>query len=255
MADPAGAASPEALASALLTAHFSVMLTGIRLGESDPLETGDPRGEWARNASLEVLLTDPARFWRFFYPRALAAAERHPNAAHTAIARLQRAGILSAVVTQAVDRLHLKAGSPEVVEVYGHLLLAKCERCGERYGLPEVGMLMERSVDGVPRCTTEGCSFPLRPEGTLWGEPLPVEAVTRAWELAAAADLFVVVDSPLRTAPISLLPSVPLTRRVPLVIIGQVPTQYDRYAALVVRTPSIEVLAALADLVAPSPAP
>ena len=46
------------------------------------------------------------------------------------------------------------------------------------------------------------------------------------------ADAFVILDSDLRTAPISLLPSVPLTRGAPLVVVGETPTQYDRYAAL-----------------------
>ena len=75
----------------------------------------------------------------------------------------------------------------------------------------------------MPRCTTAGCAYPLRPEGTLWGEPLPRGAVERAWELAAEADAFVVLDSDLRTAPISLLPSVPLTRGAPLVVVGADP--------------------------------
>ena len=103
----------------------------------------------------------------------------------------------------------------------------------------------------MPRCTTAGCAYPLRPEGTLWGEPLPRAAVERAWELAAEADAFVVLDSDLRTAPISLLPSVPLTRGAPLVVVGQTPTQYDRYARILVRAPSAGLLSAVADLIAP----
>lgn len=85
------------------------------------------------------------------------------------------------------------------------------------------------------------------------GETLPRAAVERAWELAADADAFIVLDSDLRTAPISLLPSVPLTRGVPLVLVGETPTQYDRYAARVVRAPSSGVITAVADLIAPSP--
>ena len=103
----------------------------------------------------------------------------------------------------------------------------------------------------MPRCTTPGCDYPVRPEGTLWGEPLPRPAVEAAWERAAEADVFVVLDSDLRTAPISLLPSVPLTRGVPLYLAGETPTQYDRYAARVVRAPGAELIAAVADLVAP----
>ena len=106
----------------------------------------------------------------------------------------------------------------------------------------------------MPRCTTSGCGYPLRPEGTLWGEALPRRAVERAWEIAAEADAFVVLDSDLRTAPISLLPSVPLTRGAPLVLVGETPTQYDRYARMVVRAPSTDILTAVADLIAPAPA-
>ena len=228
------------------------MLTGLRLGGVEPLEiVAGARGEWAERASLDAFLTEPGRFWEYFFPRAREIADRAPTAGHAAIARLQRVGAITALITQAVDRLHMKAGSPDVVEVYGHVLIVRCERCGERYGLSEAGVLIVASADGVPRCTSEACSFPLRPEGTLWGEPLPQQAVTRAWELAAQADLFVIVDSSLRTAPISLLPSVPLTRRMPLVVIGRVPTQYDRYAVQVIRHPSGPLLEALADLVGP----
>ena len=55
----------------------------------------------------------------------------------------------------------------------------------------------------------------------------------------------------IRTAPISLLPSVPLTRGSALMVVGQTPTQYDRYARLMVRAPSAGLLSAVADLIAP----
>lgn len=242
---------PHAVAAALLEADRAVVLTGLRLGGPEELDLTHGRGEWAARASLEAFLTEPGRFWEYFYPTALTVAAREPTPAHRAIARLQRAGAVSALITQAVDRLHARAGSPDVVEVHGTLLTERCERCGERYGLPEVGALIAAAPDGVPRCTTAGCAYPLRPEGTLWGEPLPRAAIERAWELAAEADAFVVLDSDLRTAPISLLPSVPLTRGVPLVVIGETPTQYDRYARILVRAPSSGLIGAVADLLAP----
>lgn len=248
----APASDPEALAATLLAADRAVVLTGLRLGGPEHLDLTHPRGEWAERASLEAFLTDPARFWDYFYPTALAIAGRRPGPAHRALARLQRCGVVSALITQAVDRLHLRAGSPEVVEVHGTVLVERCERCGERYGLPEVGALIGRAEDGVPRCTTPGCAYPLRPEGTLWGEPLRREAIERAWELAAGAGAFLVLDSDLRTAPISLLPSVPLTRGAPLIVIGTTPTQYDRYAELVVRAPSAGLISAAAELIAPA---
>jgi NAD-dependent deacetylase len=251
MAEPAF--DPEALAAAFLAAERAVVLTGLRLGGPESLDLTHAHGEWAKRASLEAFLTEPSRFWEYFYPTALTIAARTPTPAHDAIARLERAGVISALITQSVDRLHARAGSADPVEVYGTVLVMRCERCGERYGLPEIGALIAAANDGVPRCTTADCGYPLRPEGTLWGEALPRPAVERAWELAAEADAFFVLDSDLRTAPISLLPSVPLTRGAPLVLIGETPTQYDRYAHTVVRASSADVITAVADLIAPGP--
>lgn len=251
MAEPAS--DPEALAAAFLAADRAVVLTGLRLGGPESLDLTHAHGEWATRASLEAFLTEPRRFWEYFYPTAQAIAARTPTPAHDALARLERAGVVSALITQAVDRLHTRAGSTDPIEVYGTVLVMRCERCGERYGLPEVGALIDTSEDGVPRCTTEGCGYPLRPEGTLWGEALPRPAVERAWELAAEADAFFVLDSDLRTAPISLLPSVPLTRGAPLVLIGETPTQYDRYAQMAIRESSGALITAVADLISPSP--
>ena len=238
-------ASPVArLGEHLASAERTVLLSGQHMGRVERLGFG-AAGEWADRASLENLLTRPGDFWAFYLPLAERIAARQPEPGHQAVARLQAAGLVWAHITQSVDRLHQRAGSSDVVEVYGNALSAPCERCGERYGLREVATLVAASADGVPRCTTPGCGYPLRPSGTLWNEPLPADAVTRAWELGGQADLFLVLDSELRTAPMSLLPSVPLARGVPLIMIGEVATQYDRYAALVVRHPSPPVLDAL----------
>lgn len=226
-------------------------MTGLHLGGPEDADLTHARSEWARRASLEALLTDPAAFWQFAYPKALEISARVPHPGHVALARLQAAGFVSALITQAVDHVHTAAGSTDVIEVHSNVLTARCGRCGERYGLGEVGLLIEGAADGVPRCTTPDCGFPLRPAGTLWGEPLIEDAVRAAWDHATNADCFMVIDCDLRTVPMSLLPSVPLTRRVPLVMIGETATQYDRYADVVVREPSEPVLVALADLIAP----
>ena len=246
--DPAPA--HQRVATALLGAQHIVVLTGLHLGGPEEADLTHARGEWARRASLEVLLTDPAAFWRFAYPAALEIARRVPEAGHDALARLQRAGFINALITQAVDHIHSIAGSTDVIEVHGNILTARCGRCAEHYALGELGVMLDEAPDGVPRCTTPGCAYPLRPAGTLWGEPLIEDAVRAAWDHATRADCFLVVDCDLRTVPMSLLPSVPLTRGVPLVMIGETPTQYDRYATVLAREPSIAVLVALADLIA-----
>lgn len=245
----------EALAAMLLGTRDAVALTGLALGRDEDLEVTAARSDWAQRASLEALLTEPAAFWDYYYPAAQAIAARRPGPGHRALARLQGAGLIRHIVTQASDRLHTAAGATDVVEVHGNVLSARCERCGERYAMPEVGALLSAAADGVPRCTTPGCGYPLRPSGTLWNEPLQAEGVQRAWDLAGEADVFMVFDSSLRTIPISLLPSVPLTREVPLAIVGRVPTQYDRYAQVRITGAAEPVLVALADMLCPEESP
>lgn len=236
----------ELLAATIARAARPVFLTGPRLGTSERPESAGDRSDWAQRANLSAFLTEPGRFWEYFYPTARGVLARAPTAAHHALAALEEAGHVGGLIAQGADRLHQRAGSREVVEVYGNIITVRCERCGERYGIPEVGALIEGAPDGVPRCSGPGCGYPLRPEGTLWEEPLPAAAIERAWDLAAAADLFVILDSELRTAPISLLPSVPLTRGVPLYLVGEHATQYDRYAHGRIASPSGPVLEAIA---------
>ncbi len=245
----------ETLAAMLLGTQRVVALAGLGLGRPSDQEVGAVNSDWAERASLEALLTEPDRFWAFYHPTALEIAAREPGPAHLAIARLQRAGIIDHLITQSADRLLIKAGATDVVEVHGNVMSAKCERCGERYGLPEVGQLIADAPDGVPRCTTTGCEYPLRPSGTLWNEPLLQDGVQRAWDLAGQADAFLVFDSALRTIPISLLPSVPLTRNVPLGIVGRTATQYDRYAKVVIRDAAEPIVVALADMLCPEEPP
>lgn len=240
----------QKIAAALLGAQHVAVLTGwmFALQDQDAIEA--TRTTWALESNLEVLLTDPAAFWRATLPAAITTASREITPAHRALTRLQNAGIITHVITQSVDHRQTRDGAHGVIEVHGNLLTARCTRCDERYGLSEVTHLIEAAVDGVPRCTASDCNYPLRPSSTLWGEPLIEHAVRTAWEVATAADCFMVIDSDLRAVPMSLLPSVPLTRGVPLIMLGDIPTQYDRYASVLVREPSEPVLVALADLIA-----
>ena len=116
------APDPEALAAILLEADRAVVLTGLRLGRPREPDPPTPTASGPQRASLEAFLTEPARFWEYFYPTALAIAAREPGPAHDALARLQRAGVISALITQAVNRLHAAPAAPTLVEVYGTVL-------------------------------------------------------------------------------------------------------------------------------------
>ncbi len=234
------------LADLLAGSDRCVAMTGVRLGATEDTEAKAAGVAWGEFASLEVLLTEPTRFWREWLPRAIEASRREVTPAHVALARLQDAGVIKAIITQAVDHLHGKAGDGDLIEVHANVLSCRCTRCDDVYALSEVQALVDASGDGVPRCTREGCGYPLRPTGTLWGEPLVENAIIRAWDMAAWCDLFLILDTQLRTDPMAMLPSVPLKRGSKVAIVGTTRTHYDRYAKLVIPRPAPEVIPGVA---------
>ena len=80
---------------------------------------------------------NPEEFYRFYKSR-MIFREARPNAAHRALARLEEAGKLKAVITQNIDGLHQAAGSREVLELHGSVHRNYCTRCGEFYSLDAV---------------------------------------------------------------------------------------------------------------------
>ena len=178
-------------------------------------------------AHIDVFHRDPARFWRFYGERFASLCDREPNPAHAALVELERRGHLAAVITQNIDMLHRKAGTTDLVEVHGSIEHSVCLRCGARYDLDDVQARRAQDPDGVPRC---GCGSALKPEVVLFGELLPEQALTRAQELCAGADVLLCIGSSLEVHPVAALPSLTLDRGGVLAIVTQGPTPLDGHA-------------------------
>lgn len=191
--------------------------TGLWTGV-DPMEV----------AHIDVFRRDPERFWHFYGDRFQTLESKEPNPAHRALARLERAGLVSAVITQNIDRLHARAGSQELVEVHGSIEHSSCLRCRARYPLAEVRSRQAADAAGIPRCD---CGRPLKPDVVLFGEYLPVAALTRAEHLAAGADLMLCIGSSLEVYPVAQLPQMTLDGGGEIAIITQGATPYDGLAA------------------------
>ena len=98
----------------------------------------DPDGSSVSDVlSLECLKTDPERFYEF-YRSYIFSPFAQPNAAHIALARLERAAFVRCVITQNVDGLHQKAGSKEVIELHGSSHRYYCMRCFEVFDESEI---------------------------------------------------------------------------------------------------------------------
>jgi NAD-dependent deacetylase len=224
------------LAALVREAGSVVALTGA--GISVPSGIPDFRspgtGLWANVdpmevAHIDVFRRDPERFWQFYGDRFQSLEHKCPNRAHEALAELERAGLLAAVITQNIDRLHARAGTQELVEVHGTIAHASCLRCGRSYPLEEVKRRQADDVAGVPRCDDGDA---LKPDVVLFGEYLPQEALARAEQLAAGADLMLCVGSSLEVYPVGRLPGVTLANGGRLAILTQGPTPFDERAAV-----------------------
>ena len=241
-------AEVEALAELLRGARSAVALTGA--GVSVPSGIPDFRspgtGLWEKVdpmevAHISVFERDPARFWRYYRPRFQTLADVRPNAAHAALAELERCGLLSGVITQNIDRLHRAAGSREVIEVHGSIETSSCRECGTSFELERVEALFDAA--GVAICGE--CGGPVKPDVVLFGELLPEAAMVRAQELAEAAELMLCVGSSLAVYPVAGLPEVTLDRGGRLAIVTQGPTPYDELAAVKLEGEVDEELTAL----------
>lgn len=228
--------SASRLAELIRTCDSVVALTGA--GISVPSGIPDFRspgtGLWENVDPMEVahidaFHRDPERFWSFYGDRFQTLEDKQPNGAHLALATLERAGRLHAVITQNIDRLHAKAGTRELIEVHGTIDHSSCLACGGVYPLADVRARQRDDQAGVPRCD---CGLPLKPDVVLFGEYLPVDALRRAEELAAGADLMLCVGSSLEVYPVADLPALTLASGGQLAIVTRGPTPFDRRAAV-----------------------
>ncbi len=180
-------------------------------------------------AHIDAWRNDPARFWDFYGQRFGLLAGCEPNDAHRALAKLQQSGQLDAVLTQNIDMLHQKAGSTGTVELHGSIRTSSCLSCGSQVPLDDAMRMIEAAADGVPRCT---CGEPLKPDVVLFGEMLPAEAIDRAFDLAASADLLICVGSSLEVFPVASLPHETFSAGGQVALVTQGPTPWDDRAVV-----------------------
>ncbi|HET9949650.1 MAG TPA: NAD-dependent protein deacetylase [Longimicrobiales bacterium] len=216
-----------------------------------------------------------ARYWSRSAVGWPVFASARPNAAHVALADLERAGVLAGVITQNVDGLHQAAGSREVVELHGSLARVRCLDCGRserRDALQErllelnAGWLARLGAasgeagarpDGdaelpaealagfrVPAC--EACDGVLKPDVVFFGESVPKERVGAAASLLERADVLLVVGSSLAVYSGRRFVYRARDAGLPVGIVNQGPTRADELARVKVEGRAGDVLPRLA---------
>jgi NAD-dependent deacetylase len=212
-----------------------VALTGAGISTDSGIpDFRGPNGVWTRDpgaarlATLQAYVSDPA-----VRRRAWAARRDHPawtaepNAAHRALAKLERTGRLHAIITQNIDGLHQRAGnSPEkVIEIHGTMFEVECLGCGAR---TEMSAALARVAAGDPDPACLACGGILKSATISFGQALMITIGTSLTVHPAAGLVEYAVHGGAR-----------------VVVVNADPTPYDRVADAVLRAPIGEVLPAL----------
>ena len=193
-------------------------------------------GMWERMdqsvVSLSGFSRNPANYYLYAMESYPVRAAAEPNAAHYALARLEKKGWLKGVITQNVDGLHTKAGSENVFELHGSLRRVVCLECGGYYPMEDV---MSRVFEGENPPLCSRCGGILKPDAVFFGEALPEEPWEKSIDLVSNSEVFIVMGSSLLVAPASGLPRLALSKGVVLVIINLMETPFDDEADIVIR--------------------
>jgi NAD-dependent deacetylase len=210
---------------------------GISTGSGIPDFRG-PEGVWKRRQPVyyhDFMRSEAARVehWDFKLEGWPGFREARPNATHEAIVRLDQAGRVLAVVTQNIDGLHARAGTPaeRLVELHGTNSFIECQTCGRRSD-PEAHFESFRKTRRPPVCE---CGGFLKSATISFGQNLRNEDLERAEAFAKAADLVVALGSTLSVYPAANIPLLAASRGVPYVIINRGPTEHDDLPEVTLR--------------------
>jgi NAD-dependent deacetylase len=238
----------DTVARSIASAQNVVFFTGAGIStESGIPDFRGPGGIWERfnpdDFTYQRFISSAEtrrRWWLLFRERGLSG-EIKPNAAHYALAELERMGKLAAVITQNIDNLHQTGGVPGemVIELHGNIQWTACISCGRRYYFDDIIRRLAAG-DEAPGCMK--CGGILKPGIVFFGEMLPEGVFDKAMDLASRADLFIVVGSTLAVYPAAQIPLKALDAGAKLVIINLTPTPLDDRSAVTIRSKAGEAM-------------
>lgn len=211
------------------TDHF-VVLTGAGISTMSGIPDFRSKGglyetlDAEKVFDLHYFLKDQSYYYGAMRDLIYELEEKKPNIVHDVLARLQRLGHLKALITQNIDLLHTRAGSPDVIEVHGSPVIHTCLSCGAGYDFPTICEIVGRG--GVPRCAH--CGGIIKPGITFFGEMLDAAALGRAMSECTRATLTLVLGSSLSVYPAAMLPVYTLQNGGRIAIVNRGETSLDR---------------------------
>lgn len=192
------------IAKLLFESKKCTALTGAGISAESGISTFRTKGGlWEKYdpavyASIDTFHRDPSKYWTIRGDFIRNYDDFEPNPAHKALAELEEMGILSSVITQNIDGLHIKSGSKKVIELHGTLRQTFCLKCNKEYIAPNV-------PDGTPPYCTE-CGGVLKPNTVLFGEQLPAQPLYEAQQESTTSDMMLLIGTSAVVYPAAAMP-------------------------------------------------
>jgi NAD-dependent deacetylase len=199
----------EIFESIILSSRNIVALTGAGISTSAGIpDFRGPNGLYSRKDipadklfDIDYFRKDPSLFYTHIGPLWKSFDAAAPTAGHKFLARLEREGRLSGIITQNIDGLHEKAGSHNVVPIHGDFRSFFCVSCGEKK--EDTRTIFSQAMEGhIPRCSS--CGGTMKPSVVFFGEQ--IAGMDESVELISNADLILVIGSSLVVYPAAALP-------------------------------------------------
>lgn len=188
----------------------------------------DPKQAWKERL-------EPSAPWARALSETLAAAK--PNAAHHALAELERSGACAAVITQNIDDLHRQAGAQNLLEIHGNHNLMRCTGCNARFTAAEITVDPEALP---PLCPA--CNGIVKDDTVHFGEPIPPDVLRGCFETVDACDCMLVAGTSAMVYPAAEFPHEVIRRGGTLIEVNPEATDLTPSCALSLRGPGGAIL-------------
>ncbi len=149
-------------------------------------------------ASIQAFMANPGKVWALWRDLGAQFGDCQPNPGHHALAGLEAAGHLQAIITQNIDNLHQEAGAQRVVEYHGNNRRLRCVSCDTVFPFS-----VADETSGVPHCF---CGGILKPDVIMFGEMIPQKAMLEAEAYARSAEVVIIVGTSAQVFPAAQLP-------------------------------------------------
>ena len=175
--------------------------------------------------SHSFFLEHPEDFYEFYKAKMIYKSAK-PNAAHLALAELEKQGKLKAVITQNIDGLHQAAGSKNVLELHGSVHRNYCTKCNKFFDLDYI-----LNSSGIPKC--DKCHNTVKPDVVLYEENLNMDVLNNAISYIQNSEVLIIGGTSLNVYPAASL--IQYFKGKKLILINKSTTSYDYKADLVIH--------------------